>query len=687
MKRAHGLSLFFTSAIVGVLACDRVVELPIAGCDTGTQDGTETDVDCGGSCATKCADGKHCAVGADCVSQVCAGGVCQVATCTDTVQNGVESAVDCGGTTCPKCADGKTCRSGADCTSGVCVNGTCAPASCADTVKNATESDVDCGGACVPAARCDNGKTCNVAADCKSGVCTGGVCQVPSCSDAVKNGSEGDVDCGATCSVKCNDGQTCNVAGDCKSGVCTGGKCIPATCSDGVKNGTEGDVDCGAACPTFCDDGKTCAPGDCKSGVCTNGVCIPSQCTDGVKNGTESDKDCGGTCPVKCDDGKVCNASPDCKSQVCQGKRVRRRAAPTASRTAARDKDCGAACPSKCIDGKTCGGPADCVSGVCTGGICQVPSCTDTVQNGSESDTDCGASCPTQCINGKKCGTDNDCASARCASLVCAACTQQSDCGASRDCVGGACVAPPVSCAAAHTAAPGDGDGVHLIDPDGAGGHAPLKVFCDMTTAGGGWTALPLLFADTSLWDISLSGSSCVTITVAPTNTGHVRSELTSSFVGDNHTYTNNRFKLPIAVSSVWMHALNHRTGGASNTMDLTKVGPGPTSTDEGWWISNGTIPVGTNPSVSASLWPDCAQPGYVDHTTYCNQGAGDANPGGAFQLLERTVTLAASAPQFHMVADEACASALYANGAGEQLEIDTAADGDGIWRKGIFVR
>jgi hypothetical protein len=64
-----------------------------------TQNGSESDVDCGGSCAP-CGVGGACDSGSDCDSGVCDTDECAAPTCSDGVENGDETGVDCGGT-CP----------------------------------------------------------------------------------------------------------------------------------------------------------------------------------------------------------------------------------------------------------------------------------------------------------------------------------------------------------------------------------------------------------------------------------------------------------------------------------------------------------------------------------------------------------------------------------------------------------
>ena len=72
------------------------------------------------------------------------------------------------------------------------------------------------------------------------------------CDDSVRDGNEGDIDCGgveAGC-PRCGDGRTCNVSADCASQTCAGGRCV--SCGDGIQNGDEGGIDCGgvvSACP------------------------------------------------------------------------------------------------------------------------------------------------------------------------------------------------------------------------------------------------------------------------------------------------------------------------------------------------------------------------------------------------------------------------------------------------------
>jgi len=108
---------------------------------------------------------------------------------------------------------------------------------------------------------------------------------VPNCADGVHNGAETGVDCGGSSPncLRCAAGQGCGAASDCQSGVCAGGLCQPPTCTDGIKNGTETDTDCGGgSCPGCALQRHCAAPTDCQSGVCG----LNARCTCGNRNFT-----------------------------------------------------------------------------------------------------------------------------------------------------------------------------------------------------------------------------------------------------------------------------------------------------------------------------------------------------------------------------------------------------------------
>jgi hypothetical protein len=252
----------FTDAYRGVsveaIALDGdTAQVEVRMCGDGRQNGTETDVDCGGACAP-CAGGQRCSVGADCRSTLCQGGTCVAPSCQDGIANNGETGVDCGGP--------------------------CAPCTCHDGVRDGAETDVDCGGPCAP---CALNKRCTASGDCANRLCSLGRCR-NFCADGVKDGLETDVDCGGTC-APCADGRACAGPADCSSGVCQGNACAAASCTDGVVNGGEADVDCGGAtaCPR-CALARACRlASDCSGGACVAGRCAlacapPALCPTGA---------------------------------------------------------------------------------------------------------------------------------------------------------------------------------------------------------------------------------------------------------------------------------------------------------------------------------------------------------------------------------------------------------------------
>lgn len=154
-------------------------------CNDGIKNGDEADVDCGGSCLTKCSVASSCVLDDDCSSNSCSGLVCVAPTCNDQRRNGQESDVDCGGADCTLCALGSACLTSGDCLSGTCSGGTCTDQSCSNGVRDGDESDVDCGGSC---GACTAGSVCAINADCASGFCASGTCLS---SDALDTDGDG----------------------------------------------------------------------------------------------------------------------------------------------------------------------------------------------------------------------------------------------------------------------------------------------------------------------------------------------------------------------------------------------------------------------------------------------------------------------------------------------------------------
>ena len=246
-----------------------------------------------------------CKTAADCPSKICLpNNTCAAPTCSDGVQNQTETDIDCGGT-CAACDVLKKCKVGADCTSKVCkdigAGLECQAPTSTDGVQNGNETDVDCGGAGNPA--CASGKDCKVRSDCSSDVCTGGKCVTPVCNDGAMNGMETGIDCGGPDCPRCGDDQGCKTGDDCTDGVCAdvgaGLQCQPPSYTDGVKNGTETDVDCGGTGdPTMygCAPSKSCiADTDCTSDGCdyTKHCAVHRSCTGNSTGGRYGADTCG----------------------------------------------------------------------------------------------------------------------------------------------------------------------------------------------------------------------------------------------------------------------------------------------------------------------------------------------------------------------------------------------------------
>lgn len=174
-------------------------------------------------------------------------------SCEDGEQNGTETDIDCGGRDCAPCDQNRACERNTDCLTGICDRGTCVDPQC---------QGVDClaGQGCY---RGDCWSGCRVQTDCPSAEerCVGGACLPLSC-DGVSCDQEAEICYLGGCYEPCETAATCPQA----DAQCLQGACVAPDCSDGIQSGAETDVDCGGPLCGGCDVGQRClGDGDCRN--------------------------------------------------------------------------------------------------------------------------------------------------------------------------------------------------------------------------------------------------------------------------------------------------------------------------------------------------------------------------------------------------------------------------------------
>jgi hypothetical protein len=205
-------------------------------CSDGQQNGNETDVDCGGTAymeapdagiadagpfaaCSPCANGKKCAVPADCTSQ------------------------ECTSMTCSTLAAGAACTADVQCTSGVCGvshTGHCCTAACSPTVAACGATDCDTSGACAYPGSTVAPAALQTPGDCQKVVCdgSGGKMSVDDPTDLPTSNSACLINpacCGspaAPCFTNAPTGTACTLASDPAAQVCgnTSNSTIAGTC-------------------------------------------------------------------------------------------------------------------------------------------------------------------------------------------------------------------------------------------------------------------------------------------------------------------------------------------------------------------------------------------------------------------------------------------------------------------------
>ncbi len=493
----------------------------------------------GGRCNTatrqcvQCVTNEHCAAGTLCVGNVCvmgctserpcpSGQTCCDSACLDT-QSNIASCGACGN----RC---DVANAQAACRNGVCAVGMCtAPfADCDNTPGNGCEVNTQttvahcggCGMAC--AARP------NATAGCSAGACTY-TCAAgfADCDNDPSNGCEANLNtdsnrCGA-CTTRCD---LANATAACTMGQCAVAMCAAGfgDCDGNAANGCETNTGtsvshCGA-CGTVCMGADNAVPA-CAAGRCAItcnagfGNCDGNAANGCEVNTTNTASHCGGcgrACTVsngtagcamsQCTVASCAAGFDDCDGMASNGCEASLSAPTTCGRcgnACSVPANATATCAAMGVCGFACGADfADCDRNAANG--CEVNVANGNARNCGGCGVECGlaravSTCVARTCRVESCETGygdcdgmsaNGCESdLRTSSQHCGACGRS--CASGTYCQASAC-ALPRSCAALRTLNPSAGSGEYDIDPDGAGPLGTQRVYCDMTSEGGGWT-------------------------------------------------------------------------------------------------------------------------------------------------------------------------------------------------------
>ena len=341
---------------------------------------------------------------------------------------------------------GEGCDDGSDNGAGKACKADCTANSCGD-------GDVG------PGEGCDDGN--DVDDDACSNACT-----LLSCGDGVVTGAEqcddGNADNTDACTDLCKNAvcgdefvqvdETCDAgAANSDNGACTT-SCKAAACGDGMLFNTEGGTE-------VCDDGENNGAGKaCKAD------CTANTCGDGDVGPGEG-----------CDDGNIVagdDCSPTCKMESCGSGEV----------------DPGEACDDG-MNGDQDDGCTD---------LCQLPKCGDGFEQ-------MGEECDLGMMNSDKGACTVACKDAVCGDKLLG---PGEECDDGNKVKGDGCsdvckLEIQASCKAIKMSNPAATDGVFTIDPDGVGPKPNYKVYCEMTTDGGGWQVMNYL-RKPAHWDIPI---------------------------------------------------------------------------------------------------------------------------------------------------------------------------------------